>query len=1743
MAQAAIATKIRQTQASSFPSTIAGSASAADVQKLEYELAEALNDVAELKAANKQLAQKAVLADNRVSLASQNLSLAELESAEAQHEIRKLRGALVSAQRSIADLRTPTRVAKDVASLARTNEVLLKSKVVVHGMKHTLQSAADSLRQWQRTELASLEQLRQSIPVRLVSRSPMSFASPSPMSKTPGSPTAAGSDGYSDPDRTFTADDARLVPLMRSQAALKAEASAERAARARATQRISELEAELAASVGQGLLVETLEKLSESQRQHGEAVAAAQASRSALMAAEVQLWAAKSELAGLREEVRVMKAADQRERQQQQPMDADDGGIMSAIMAAERESSGVPPLPASVSGASSATATGAHASSTTGGRQQPPGGDVETALALARLRFDYESRLDEVRRDAAAAAAKVEADCDALQLRLEKANRDRIASGYSMREAVLAFEKERQALVAQIDWLRKQAAAASLVQQASGNALAVVHEEDDGDAEEEDSDGDDDGRRSNTNGSSSKPEVTVRPSLALGAASSGDEDETSHSGSASPPLQSPASALSSAAASAHAVDVTSAALAAASKAHAEQVSSLLAELSDARSHISQAARLAAELDEVKSAAADREVQWHKTAMDHALGWQRQLLDWQGKAREADRRASEAALAADASAREVDDIHAQLHRRNKDVAALKGRIVELQLAMEKAGREAAEANTSFEQQVETARDLAHAKDKVIEHLRTQLAPLQKRDFKESDLTAQVKECQAVIDALKDKLRESVAAQQAATAKLSTKDNDLVALAGQIPTHVSTVTRDLQAQAGRMRDEVDTAKAAAGKAAAEADSLRKQVAALESENGRLKRVGASLQRFADIALAINTPSLSPTKSPRRTSVPAAMITSDDVDTVAAGIDASMRRDTAYPAASRFIGSPIGTDGRDGDALASSPRLPLALASALKAARAAATALPGSRDTMGVTSRVDGEVDGSDVGGLHMSPRTRGRANTEDLTSRNSVGGRARSVGTLPPSTVKKRMAARVSRSALIKSGLIHPSMGLAASARHAEENGWGIDQLASGVPSLPEPLLRHDEIGHAHPSASSSSEVFLQSAPTPRIGNVPLHSLRSASPPPKPPASLYVPPHTSRQVHPRQAPAATPAHGSSGSAGAFGVAGGRPRSASAAPVSPSSSPFRSTVFSDRSKAAEAAAAKPKLAGTVRKPRRILAKWGLALYLLRGVQLDNDAAAKQHGFDVLRCHMMQKRVDDANAVLSHLRQTGVPPADVPGRVLALKAEVMQLQATVSDALRRLDLEVVDNGRLRAAVESTHASILDLQSKLQSEREALVTLREESRRLTNALGDTETERTALEEEVSGLRSVASRVPLLEAERSRAVSDLAALQSELDHVKHSQTQLSGERQLIFGISELLSPRGQAASVASEPTEGSAGDAVPAILRIPGASSVLPPDIALLREQAVAVAEELRAKAEAIKSLEGALSASNEALSTVQRQHEATAAELARLRAEHVVAMAGVRAGDQAHADLQAAAVELAAAKEAHDAAEAAAAQAKEQAAEAEGQVKQLQGEVDTLVARAAQLATAKASLEADLMRSQVALRQAELRATMDTRPPAASSMPYTPARAVASTPFAPLSSAVAVGPAASLSSSSFHSAINDVSSRMDEVSRTLLGSRAAGVPASLSIQQQPPATPVRSTPAHEVASTRDRLAAKLAASASSSSFAPANGPSRVAPPPPAAPAAASVRSRAGSTVGGDIDLAAMIATPQPKRLAPLPPP
>ena len=121
--------------------------------------------------------------------------------------------------------------------------------------------------------------------------SPRRSTSAAPLSP-PGSPVAftatqqqgaAAADtsgvGFADPDASFTTDDARLVPLMRSSADLKgrlaavqAELAAERSARGRASGRVAELEAQLAAASGDEArksLVEALQKLALMSRRGG----------------------------------------------------------------------------------------------------------------------------------------------------------------------------------------------------------------------------------------------------------------------------------------------------------------------------------------------------------------------------------------------------------------------------------------------------------------------------------------------------------------------------------------------------------------------------------------------------------------------------------------------------------------------------------------------------------------------------------------------------------------------------------------------------------------------------------------------------------------------------------------------------------------------------------------------------------------------------------------------------------------------------------------------------------------------------------------------------------------------------------------------------------------------------------------------------------------------------------------------------------------------------------------------------------------------------------------------------------------------------------------------------------------------------------------------------------------------------------------------------------------------------------
>lgn len=1467
---------------SNAPSTTAGSASAQDVARLEYQLAAAVSGAAELRVANQQLATRVIMNEGNVRLLKDEIEQARLDAAAEHNRAEKLLAQLEITQTRILDTNTPVRIAKDISAIAKTKEAAVKAKAVTTSLRTTLKGAVQAMREWQQNELVNLHELQITAPSWVHQK----LRSSSSSSSTALKPSL--NESFADPERSF---DASSASFMRNQADLKAklasaqaELVAERTARKSLTAKVEELEATLNKKIEHTLLDTTLEKLALVQQQYSESQAAAAVSHSALKKAEVQLRAARSEMASLQEEVQTL-------RNQRNNNSSDE---------------------------TNTAATKANGSNKNDQKEQY----LASERALTELRADYEKRLKEQANDAKIAAERIAKEITTLQTAVDTMKKERDNSALTLRQVVSVFDEDRKLLMAQI------------------TALQSIDD------------------------SSST------------SASSNEKENTGVSSSSTPSVRSAVVAI---------------------------------ETSGLRTEI---ARLEGELKEIRANTAAKETLAQKESLDHALQWQQQLLQYQAKVGELEKQLAGRSEEEEELRGRLAAAHEGSKGSKKKIETLTNKVQELQEIINSAGKEdendpIKQVKEATKDEIGTLKEMVKNKDRIIDQLRNQLAPLQRKEFRDSDLSAQLKEAQAVISVLKSTVKEVADEKVATVAKLSAKDSDLLALASQIPSHVSSVTKELQTQLGHARDEAISAKSEYHVLQAAHKELTAKFTHLETENAKLRKVAGTLQRFADIALSADAQSLN-------TRQPVYGGTTTDHH----GHHSSATTPMHLSPSSAF--KQIAENNVTSNPNFHAHPLPEPLARVLHSHRRSGSVPPSSKVSFDSTSGISTVSDDYPtpprpsssfaVSANGISPRTRNRP----MSSSAAKARRELSVGALPPSTIKKRMVARTSRAELIKSGLIHPSQ------RKVPEREFNIDSLP--YPSLPETLLHYSEIGHVHPMIPGSEEameakaenIVLHVAPAPHlhptVAGVPLSDLRTATPP-----KLTMPKQS--PVRPtRLNSALTPAH-SKDDAKVLksGMKRGNGTTNTGTVGTTAATPFRSTVMdstvttSSTSTNNNNASQNSALSGTVRKPKRIVARWGFAMYLLRTVQEENKIVSLRHGFDQLRINTLRSRMEERERALAqvnrYLEEANIPAPDLPERFEQLRTEVENLRQALLEQQRTMEHARSEASALRAQLNASAHAREELLSKLQTERENLSHAREETRRLVDALGENETERSRFEQEINPLRRTAERVPGLEADKARLEQELRTTKQEILRSQELLSQLRTERELILGIAELLTPPRQSELIGNpNSVSSSSSETLQALHR-----ADLPADLAFLREQAVSIAAQLRTKADSIKALESTVNAANEALMIAQKQYENSQSELAKIRPDYERVRMLADKVPELQYQVQNLTREMTEARSARDIAESVKESVESKALQAIERTSRLQLELDQSVARAASLASAKVTLEAELLRLQVASKQAELQRNSSTgslssgslfppSTPRSSLLPSTPLRSTAST-------------------------------------------------------------------------------------------------------------------------------------------------
>jgi hypothetical protein len=477
--------------------------------RLEAQLSQAVDSAAHLREANKELAKTVVASEHHLKSMEEEMQKLKDDNLEYKSQVYKLQ-VQISAASSSSSIGSPSssRLSRNhnTAQAAKTQQVLAQTAALVFSLRSTFNSATVQLRQWQKVELENFSKLKKTVPSRRLSsttstgahlplppstpmssssydlgsigglslRSPESSPLTSPKNGD-GRPSSSSSIdehsgrgernastdaevSFADPDTIFSSNDAKLVPLMRMQADLKgrlvaalAEAADERVRNQQLSNRITELEESLEKASSpnnsqNALLVETLEKLAEAQSASGAALAAAAASKSALISAEIQLRASKAELAAVLDEVQLMR--EESEQSVIQSQHQHQNGIYNSVNGGKKD----------VEGLQQEGDQKMVAEATAIAVQKAAEGAAAAAAAaysqsLSEIRASYESRIATYRAEAEAAKDVIAGELASLQAAYSSASKDRDSASASLTACVAAFENERLVLVKRIEEL------------------------------------------------------------------------------------------------------------------------------------------------------------------------------------------------------------------------------------------------------------------------------------------------------------------------------------------------------------------------------------------------------------------------------------------------------------------------------------------------------------------------------------------------------------------------------------------------------------------------------------------------------------------------------------------------------------------------------------------------------------------------------------------------------------------------------------------------------------------------------------------------------------------------------------------------------------------------------------------------------------------------------------------------------------------------------------------------------------------------------------------------------------------------------------------------------------------------------------------------------------------------------------------------------------------------------------------
>jgi hypothetical protein len=1482
--------------------------STSDIEKerLEMQLSQAIDSAVHLREANKELARTVLVSEQNIAAMDTEIKQLKAEGQEYKTQLNKIRLSSSSSSSSSSLLASPGKniAVNYTAQAARTQQVLAQTQSLVFSLRSTFQSASTQLKSWQRSELENIAKLKRAIPSLRVStsqlpsspflsttgvlRSPESSPlarsqhTDKSMSRSDVESNASGNVGsndngdaevsFADPDTTFSADDAKLVPLMRMQADLKgrlvaalAEAADERLRSQQLSIRIIELEESLekaaTPSIAQNaLLVETLEKLAEAQSASGVALAAAAASKSALMSAEIQLRASKAELAAVLDEVQLMK-----EESEQQYMMSNSssggggggGGGEGRIINNSLSIDSITGLDISQTSYQSDNYTNnkAVADATAIAVQKAAEGAAAAASAayshsLSEIRASYESRLFTYRAEADSTKEVVASELASLHAAYLSASKDRDNASASLSACVAAFENERVALMRKIEELEENMHHSNLPP-----PLTTTVEE---------------GNRTLETHHPIEPSATVETPLSSPksssdtdtSASSSSSSSSSHSHSKSlvrrPTMRvierSPATTIVSfvpadpaISASSDAAAATTTSTTAAEASSSSSTTSNTSSSSSSSSSNSTSSSSSSSSSNVSSPAVVLKSTYSSNSLARSGSFfalnptTGQIHTPSSSIRESERERQESVIAqltaeltqmrAEASDRELRWQQVALSHSLK----WQGQLLDSQKRLEFVERE--KEKLLFEmnenEQVRMSQ-LQASRASAVQARRALDAAVKAASVKEATLENAkrrlISEQQTLVTALRE---------DAMTAK-KIFEAEIVTLRGIVTAKdkaIETLKLELLPQKRRVFAEEEIK--------AQLREAQLVAAQLVERQGQLKSEKEAAEAVASAALQSSKQESHNVAARLSASIPFHVnaITKDiqkEADKLHEDLEevrtllrtVTLERDEAIE------------------------RLKSKEEAANKAVKIAATLqrLADSTNVYGKTTSprknrakndINQETDDSNV----VDGSTRGRSRSVATVAGTVVDPLSNATlfaaGALSPASIKKRILSRTSKEALLQSGMTLSHRATSSSTSSSTLTPH-IDSLGGPSPALPAVIPIH---------TMSATQMLL----SPRTSITKQQQQQQE-----------------KEIT-RKTPQSQHSLSSSSSNGTSGDSLLSPRSSSTVRFKSASPPGQHETRRLRSASPNPSSLNhpvdPKFIVAVKGRRgRVALRLGVAALFMYSV-LKREKL--RNAFNTLRIHDLQQKSNNLAIIMKELVSIfglevvqSMPPATlIKTRYIALAQTAHDLSIAAQNAL-------ADATLLGKKAESLTQTTQELTIKLQNERESLAASNEDARKLHKALGETEAMRLELEVQVTPLKAQVQKLHVAEAERNKAIERLKSiesssesLRSDIINLRAANSRLSIERGFLASISDLLE------SCSKDPANATTSSLN--TIKTDAFSS----DLILLKENALSIATVIKSKTNTVKTLESELHSTSNALTGSQRHREASEVHAARARA------------------------------------------------------------------------------------------------------------------------------------------------------------------------------------------------------------------------------------------------------------------------